>query len=293
MSLSSRTTRRVALGNLFALTMAMTSPTVFADDKVGDAKGTQEVKLGLGGYCPVCIVEGKKWVRGKSEFQTTYDGVTYRFPGIGPKQKFLANPARYVPALGGDCVVCYAKAGKRVPGSIYHAAFYRSRLYLFPSQREKQAFLSKPAEFENADLALKGECAVCLAKMKKHVPGKPEFTAIHNGLRYQFPSDGERQMFLKKPARFSVKEHVTLRGRSGCAACDHGVTPIGAPDELGLAVTTPDGQVIVVEDAHTKWPAIYKARFEGKQVEVKGRIIRVRGKIKWLQPTALRVVEAG
>ncbi len=71
------------------------------------------------------------------------------------------------------------------------------------------------------------------------------------------------------------------------------MTPIGAPDELGLAVTTPDGQVIVVEDAHKKWPAIYQARFEGKQVEVTGRIIRDNGKIKWLQPTALSVVEAG
>ncbi len=198
-----------------------------------------------------------------------------------------------MPALGGDCVVCYVKAGKRVPGSIHHAAFHRSRLYLFPSEREKQAFLDKPGEFENADLALKGECAVCLAKMKKHVPGKPEFTAIHHGLRYQFPSDRERQMFLKKPARFVVKELVTLKGRTGCAGCDYGVTPIGAPDELGLAVTTSDGQVIVVEDAHKKWPAIYQARFEGKQVEVTGRIIRDNGKIKWLQPTALSVVEAG
>ncbi len=76
MSLSSRTTRRVALGSLFALTVAMTSPTVFADDKAGQAKGKKEVRLGLDGYCPVCIVDGKKWVRGNPEFQTTYDGVT-------------------------------------------------------------------------------------------------------------------------------------------------------------------------------------------------------------------------
>jgi YHS domain-containing protein len=292
MSLSSRSTRRVALGSLFALTVAVTSPTVFAGDKADEAKRKQEVKLGLDGYCPVCIVDARKWIRGKPEFETTYDGVTYRFPGDGPKQKFRADPARYVPALGGDCVVCYANAGKRVPGSIHHAAFHRGRLYLFPSEREQQAFLDKPADFENVDLALKGECAVCLA-MKKHVPGKPEFTAIHHGLRYQFPSDRQRQMFLKEPARFAVQEPVTLKGRTGCAGCDYGVTPIGAPDELGLAVTTPDGQVIVVEDAHEKWPAIYEARFEGGQVEVTGRIIRESGRIKWLQPTALRVVEAG
>lgn len=290
MSLSCRTTRRVALGSLFALTMAITSPTIFADDKADAAKGKKEVKLGLDGYCPVCIVDGKKWVRGKPEFQTTYDGITYRFPGDRPKQKFLDDPARYVPALGGDCVVCYVKAGKRVQGSIRHATFHRGRLFLFPSDGEKQAFLDKPAQFENADLALNGECAVCLAKMKKHVPGKPEFTAIHNGLRYQFPSNRERQMFLKEPASFAVEELVKVTGRTGCAGCDYGVSPIGAPDELGLAVTTPDGQVFVVENAHTKWPSIYKARYAGQNVKVTGRVIKTQGKIKWVEPIELKVL---
>ena len=50
MSLGSRITRRVVLGSLFALMVAMTSSTIFADDKNDEANGKKEVKLGLDGY---------------------------------------------------------------------------------------------------------------------------------------------------------------------------------------------------------------------------------------------------
>ena len=68
-------------------------------------------RVGLRGYCPVCILDANKWVKGSPEHQATYDGVTYSFPDEAIKQKFLADPAKYVPALGGDCIVCYAKLG--------------------------------------------------------------------------------------------------------------------------------------------------------------------------------------
>ena len=141
-------------------------------------------RIGLGGYCPVCILDANKWAKGSPEHQATYDGVTYYFPEEAIKQKFLANPAKYVPALGGDCIVCYAKLGKRVPGSVNHAARYDNRLFLFPGAEQQQAFLSNPKEFANVDLALNGDCAVCLVHLNKRVAGKPEFTEIKDGFRY-------------------------------------------------------------------------------------------------------------
>ena len=183
-------------------------------------------------------------MKGNPEIQTSYDGVTYQFPNEAIKKTFLADPAKYVPALGGDCIVCYAKAGKRVPGSIRHTASHAGRLYLFPSDREKQAFLAAPEKFAKTDLVLDGNCAVCLKHANKKVPGKPEFTAIHKGLRYQFPSDRERQMFVKNPERYAATEKstkatadskatsedgaiITVTGKTTCAGCEHGVTPIG------------------------------------------------------------------
>ncbi len=138
----------------------------------------------------------------------------------------------------------------------------------------------------------------------KDVPGKPEFTAIHQGLRYQFVSDKERQVFLANPAKFAAaatsKEPasakiasnaiVTVKGKSACAGCEHGVAPIGAPDELGLAVNAPDGRVYVVEDAHKLYPDVYEKRYDGLPLQVSGTVLKTDGQITWIKPKSLKVV---
>ena len=260
--------------------------------------------LALEGYCPVCIIAMKKWVRGKSEHQTTYDGKTYYFPSEKQKKMFLADPAKYVPALSGDCTVCLAKMGKRVAGNIRYAVFHERRLFLFPGAGQKKEFQAHPDQYANVDLALGGKCAVCRVEMNKDVPGKPEIAVIHQGLRYLFPSEKQRKMFLANPDKYAVKpasnkqsstrtagaQLVTVKGKSGCAGCDHGVVPIGSPNELGLAVNAKDGTVYVVEDAHKLYPKVYKHRFEGLPLSVTGKVLKRAGKIAWIQPTELKVV---
>jgi YHS domain-containing protein len=284
------------------------------------------VKVGLSGYCPVCVVEHKKWEKGSASIESTFDGVVYRFPSEAIKAVFEANPQKYVPALNGDCIVCYEKHGKRVPGSVQHAAIHNNRMYLFPSDKEKQVFIADAAAYDNSDLALNGECIVCLAKVNKHVPGVAEHTVVHNGLRYLFPSAGEASLFRQSPDQFvsnvsmmkddaemmkgeptmkkvgmkkvGVKKvsmkptsnGVRLVGRSGCAACEFGVTPISDPNQLGLAIVANDGRITVVEDAHRNYPTIYKDRFEGKQLAVEGKIVKTEGKISWLEPSSVKVI---
>ncbi|MFK7821873.1 MAG: hypothetical protein AB8G99_24455 [Planctomycetaceae bacterium] len=260
----------------------------------------QKTKLGLEGYCPVCVIKMKKWMKGTKEHQATYDGVTYYFPGEGPKKEFLKSPEAYVPAMNGDCIACYAMAKKRVPGNIRHSALHQGRLYLFPSDKEKQVFTKNPAKFKNTDLACRGLCSVCKVMAKKEVPGNAKFTAIHNGFRYLFPSDRERQMFVKEPARFADKTLVasqkmktaslTFTGKTSCAGCEYGVKPIGAPNELGLAVSGQDGTIFVIEDAHRRWPSIYKGRFGGQQVRVNGEVIKRDGKFAWVTAKSVSVL---
>ena len=96
----------------------------------------------------------KKWVRGNPNHKAEYDGKTYYFPGEKQKEVFLADPAKYVPALGGDCTVCYVKLGKRVPGNVHHAAFHGKRLFLFPGDAQQQEFLANAEKYANVDLAL-------------------------------------------------------------------------------------------------------------------------------------------
>ena len=191
------TRSKVLKGSLLALAILATGSLhpVKADQMEGP-------RIGLGGYCPVCILDANKWAMGSPEHQATYDGVTYYFPDEAIKQTFLANPAKYVPALGGDCIVCYAKLGKRVPGSVNHSARYDNRLFLFPGAEQQQAFLSNPNEFANADLALKGDCAVCLVHHNKRVAGKPEFAEIKDGFRYLFVSPLEQAAFREDPAAY-------------------------------------------------------------------------------------------
>ncbi len=169
-------------------------------------KTSKEAVPVLDGRCPVCIAELGKWVQGKPEFQTVFDGRTYLFPGAKQKKMFLADPAKYVPALGGDCVVCLTKAAERVLGNIQYHTFYKQRLYLFPSDEQKEAFDEEPDIYADADLAFDGNCAVCRVDMDTQTPGKPEFMAHHDGFRYFFPSDKMREMFLADPEKYAVEQ---------------------------------------------------------------------------------------
>ena len=276
--------------------------------KLGAAPAAEPAKIGLEGFCPVCIVNMKKWVPGSEEHQATYDGVTYRFPSEKVKETFLADPAKFVPALGGDCTVCLVKGGKRMAGNIRHGSFFRGRLYLFAGDKERELFRKDPGAYADVDLALDGHCAVCLANGGEKVPGKPEFTAIHKGMRYRFPSDKERRAFLASPDKYAVQpadetsvadageedRAIDVEGTSGCAACEHGVTPLGTPNLMGLAVDVAGGEVYVIENAHKLYPEVYKDRFSGLPLRVSGDVLQRRGKITWIQPHELTLLnEAG
>ena len=118
---------------LLAVALMATLVTTFIAANAAQAQDAKVKSLGLDGYCPVCLIKAKQWVRGKPDHQVTYDGKTYYFPSENEKRMFKADPAKYVPAFGGDCTVCYAKAGKRVSGNIRHGAHYKGRVFLFTS----------------------------------------------------------------------------------------------------------------------------------------------------------------
>ncbi|MHC4400254.1 MAG: hypothetical protein ACYTG0_11305 [Planctomycetota bacterium] len=174
-----------------------------AGHKPTDVKKTAELPLALEGYCAVCIHEPRKWVKGSPEHEVVYDGRRYWFPGEKQKAMFVAHPQRYAPVLGGDCTVCLADGGKQVAGNVRHSMFYEGRLFLFPGEEPKAKFAADPDKYANVDLAMEGNCPVCLTEMEKTVPGKPEFSAHHKGLRYLFPSDKQRTMFLAAPEKYT------------------------------------------------------------------------------------------
>lgn len=68
--------------------------------------------LALEGYCPVAYFAVNKPVRGKAEFTSTFEDVTYRFVSADAKKAFDADPEKYVPAFGGWCAFGMAVSDK-------------------------------------------------------------------------------------------------------------------------------------------------------------------------------------
>ena len=150
----------------------------------------------MSGYCPVTIHTQGLWQRGKSSFKKTYDGKVYFMAGPEELAAFNANAQEYAPVLSGDSIVTYAAEFTRVPGSVFHAAQYKGRLYLFANADESKSFANNKAQFENADLAYQGNCMVSKIEEKKEVPGLPEFEATYLGKRYRFVSEEYHKKFL-------------------------------------------------------------------------------------------------
>ncbi|WP_339736043.1 YHS domain-containing protein [uncultured Gimesia sp.] len=275
-----------------------------------DAKENQKSKqatVALDGHCAVCLVKSNKVVKGDAKHSVVYDGQTYLFPSENVKNMFVANPAKYVPALNGDCSVCFAHHdGVRNPGKIDHVSFYQGRAFLFPNSQIKSIFDQSPQKYADVDLACDGKCIVCKIDGGKNVPGKPEFTAIYKGMRYQFPSAAVMQKFQDNPAKYvgqksenqstssttaAASQLVSIKGTTGCAACEYGVHPKKDPNTLGLAVKSEDGKIYVIEGAHDSHPALYKKRFESLKISVKGKQIAQQGKFIWLEPQSIEKLQ--
>ena len=172
----------------------------------GSGPKTGTAPIGLEGYCPLCIVKIKQWVKGSSQYPFEYDGKTYLFPAADQKQAFMQDPAKYAPILGGDCIVAKVELGKRIPGSVQHAALHRGHLYLFANAQAKEKFRTSKEKYVGSDLAFGGKCSVCLVEMNKQMNGDPAFTTMYKGMRYLFPSKEQQTMFASNPSKYEDKK---------------------------------------------------------------------------------------
>ncbi|MDE2026975.1 MAG: hypothetical protein KGJ11_00360 [Candidatus Omnitrophica bacterium] len=67
-----------------------------SQDKINN--GSPEATEAINGFCPVCLINGKK-VKGKDNFTTEYKGKVYKFAGFDQQKMFLADPDKYVTDL--------------------------------------------------------------------------------------------------------------------------------------------------------------------------------------------------
>lgn len=109
-------TRRLTLGAALALALAGAAVLPATTALAYDTESTAAINLEAGnvilhGYDPVAYFTGAA-TRGTAQFQAEHGGAVYHFSSAAHRDRFLADPARYVPQYGGFCAMGVALGKK-------------------------------------------------------------------------------------------------------------------------------------------------------------------------------------
>lgn len=111
---------------------------VWAGAAQGGEQYVDETGFAISGYDVVAYFdleqapvgeEQPKAVPGRKDITAEYNGVTWAFSTEDNREKFLANPEKYVPAYDGHCAYGVAQGGK-VPGNPHLWRIIDGKLYL-------------------------------------------------------------------------------------------------------------------------------------------------------------------
>lgn len=160
-----------------------------------------DVDLAVQGFSPVTLVDKEALQRGNKEFQITFDGRRILVADKDEKAKFLADPGKYYPTLGGLDPVSITQSAP-VPGLARFSIVYKNRLYVLSSTENRQKFLKDPKPYSDVDVAIKGYCPVVAVETRKTEPGHYGISAIYLGQRYLFANEANRKRFEEDSVRF-------------------------------------------------------------------------------------------
>jgi YHS domain-containing protein len=173
----------------------------------GGAKAAKDAALGalpaMSGYCPVSLREDGTWVRGRQEFSVVFKNITFLTAGARERDLLKSDPTEYLPACSGECAVSLVERKEHVRGSVFHAAEFDGRLFLFADASAKARFKADPAKYALVDVATNGYCAVTLVDKEEQVPGVQQFAAWYDGKVYRFAGAAEKAKFLADPKRYA------------------------------------------------------------------------------------------
>lgn len=113
----------------------------------GAPRAASNPPLALDGFCPVTLVERKKWLSGDARWGAIHRGRTYLFVGQQEQQAFLATPDRYAPVLNGIDPVVALDRQQELLGKREFGAFLDNQIYLFSSEASYRQFKKNPARY--------------------------------------------------------------------------------------------------------------------------------------------------
>ena len=110
-------------------------------DRIATRKGLS----GFKGFCPVSLKDHRELVDARPEYSAVHNGRRYFFSSAAAQSQFEANPEDYSPAALGNDVVHLVLTGDSTPGSLDHAVWFRSKLYLFATAETMETFVAAPS----------------------------------------------------------------------------------------------------------------------------------------------------
>lgn len=90
-----------------------------------------EKGLAIQGYDPVAYFSQQKAVKGRKEWSSAFNGITYYFSSAANKKLFDQDPARYEPEYGGWCAYAMGATGEKVEIDPETFKVVDGKLYLF------------------------------------------------------------------------------------------------------------------------------------------------------------------
>ncbi len=191
---------------------AKTNPTVRPAD-VRTKKGTLEthpvIEPALWGYCPVSYFTRGFPVRGDKKYAVMYHDKLYYLCSEEAKERFEADPKKYLPQFGGYCTTALGGMYNNwIPGDPLVFDIRDGKLYLFSSERAKRAFEQRPewyigrARVAYAEPALQGYCPVSYQQRVKAMPGREDISYTYKDRLYYFANKVSRAEFIRDPDRY-------------------------------------------------------------------------------------------
>lgn len=110
-------------------------------------------KFALAGYCPVSLLEERRWSKGDPRWGVVHRGQTYVFASEAKAKKFWAEPDAYSPMLSGFDPVKFAEDQEWVPGKRQFGVFYKDQrsgktaVVLFADEAALQRFWQSPEAY--------------------------------------------------------------------------------------------------------------------------------------------------
>jgi YHS domain-containing protein len=193
--------------------------------------------IALRGYDIVSYFDGKAEA-GSDAYQATHRGVTWRFVSSAHRDRFVAQPDRFMPEYGGYCSVGMAHGGA-VPTDPQAFSLYKGKLYLNSNKlsrvtwsyakdwmigradpnwtqwlaRNTSAAVAAsagvpgagrgPRPIEDTTLAIAGLDATTYQDAAGPQPGDAAFTTTWKGKVWRFRSAANRDRFVASPDRFA------------------------------------------------------------------------------------------